>query len=164
MPQTIPGVVFDCNVFWRAFFSRTGVGHECYRLIVEKKVIHFVSSTTVDELVAVLSRPETLSKFTDLDSDDVEEFVRYVVSISSLVRSVPHVFDLPRDVDDEPYIDLAIAADADYLVTSDRDLLDLMFGIDDASKEFRQRFRNIKVVRPDEFLRIIAETGLSLAP
>lgn len=140
------------------------MGHECYRLIVEKKVIHFVSSTTVDELVAVLSRPETLSKFTDLDSDDVEEFVRYVVSISSLVRSVPHVFDLPRDVDDEPYIDLAIAADADYLVTSDRDLLDLMFGIDDASKEFRQRFRNIKVVRPDEFLRIIAETGLSLAP
>jgi putative PIN family toxin of toxin-antitoxin system len=161
MPQTIPRVVFDCNVFWRAFFSGTGVGHECYQLLAEQKVLHFVSTTTVNELIDVLSRAEPLSKFTSLD---VEEFVRYVVSISSFVKTVPHVFNLPRDVDDEPYVDLAIAVDADYIVTSDRDLLDLMTGYDHTSKEFRQRFRQLKIVRPDEFLKIISETGLTLAP
>ena len=164
MPQSIPRVVYDCNVFWRAFFSSSGVGHECYRLLAEKRVLHFASPATVDELIEVLSRADTLSRFPGSNAEDVEEFVRYVVSISSLVKTVPHVFDLPRDVDDELYVDLAVAVEADYLVTFDRDLLDLMTGFDDASKEFRQKFRNIKVVRPDELLKIISETGLSLAP
>lgn len=164
MPQAIPRVVFDCNVFWRAFFSSYGVGHQCYRLLAEKQVLHFVSTATVDELVDALSRAEYLSKFPEFEIDDVEEFVRYVVSISTIIAAVPHVFDLLRDSDDEPYVDLAIAVEADYLVIADRDLLDLMTGFDDASKEFRRRFRHLKIVRPDEFLKIISETGLSLAP
>jgi predicted nucleic acid-binding protein len=77
---------------------------------------------------------------------------------------VPHVFEFARDPKDEAYIDLAAAVAADYLVTFDRDLLDLMTGYDDVSKEFRQRFRQLKVVRPDEFLEIVSETGLSLGP
>lgn len=165
MPQETLRVVFDCNVFWKAFFSRTGAGYWCYRLITDGKVVrHFFSPTTVDELIEVLSREETLEKFPEYDSDDVGEFVRYVVSISKLVRNVPHQVELPRDKDDESYLDLAVAVDADYLVTSDKDLLDLMTRIDTESKQFRQRFRHLKIVRPDEFLKIIFETGLSLEP
>ena len=127
-------------------------------------MLHFVSTTTVDELVNVLSRAEYLSKFPEFGIADVEGFVRYVVSASTLIKNVPHVFDLKRDSNDEPYLDLAIATEADYLVTSDRDLLDLMTGFDAASKEFRQRFRHLKIVRPDEFLKVISETDLSLEP
>ena len=51
---------------------------------------------------------------------------------------------------DEPYLDLAVAAGARYLVSRDRDLLDLM---NDA--QFRQRFPELIVLDPPAFLRAI---------
>ena len=45
-----------------------------------------------------------------------------------------------RDEDDEPYINLAIEVGAQFLVSRDKDLLDLMTSYADDCKEFRQRF------------------------
>ena len=42
-----------------------------------------------------------------------------------LTKDVPSVFTLDRDPKDAKYVDLAIAARADFLVTRDNDLLDL---------------------------------------
>ena len=56
---------------------------------------------------------------------------------------------------------MAVEIDADFIVTWDKDLLDLMIGIDVESKEFRQKFRSLKIVEPIEFLKII-EDRLSL--
>ncbi len=60
-------------------------------------------------------------------------------------------------LDDECYINLAIEAKADYLVSRDRDLLDLMTGHTDVCKDFRRRFRQLKIVEPIEFLRRMEE-------
>ena len=68
-------------------------------------------------------------------------------------RVVPRKFIYERDVDDECYITLAIEAKTDYLVSRDRDLLDLMTGHTDVCKDFRRRFRGLKVVTPIEFLK-----------
>lgn len=56
-------------------------------------------------------------------------------------------------------MNLAIAAEADYLVTRDRDLLDLMIGHSAECKEFRQRFRKIKIIKPKDFMRAIEENA-----
>ena len=72
-----------------------------------------------------------------------------------MVRHVPRVFEYSRDPDDEPYLNLAIAARAAFLVSRDRDLLDLMTGHDAESKQFRQRFRFLKVIEPVGFLNEI---------
>ena len=42
------------------------------------------------------------------------------------IDEVPATYSLPRDPNDEPYLNLAIAANADYLATWDNDMLDLM--------------------------------------
>ncbi len=73
----------------------------------------------------------------------------------SIIRSVPKKFTLSRDADDEPYINLAIESEADYIVTRDNDLLDLMTGYDVESKEFRQRLRPLNIIEPIEFLKIV---------
>ena len=74
---------------------------------------------------------------------------------------MPKEFSYPRDEDDEPYINLAIAAGAGFIISRDRDLLDLMTGHADKCKEFRQRFRPLKVVvEPGEFLKVLEEGGL----
>src|SRR5262245_20948750 len=56
------------------------------------------------------------------------------------------------------YVNLAVAVDADFIVSRDTDLLDLMTGHSDECKEFRQRFRNLKVIQPLEFLAQIARS------
>lgn len=47
-----------------------------------------------------------------------------------------------RDPKDRPYMDLAVAAEANYLITRDKDLLSLMTSHTVAAKEFRQRHQN----------------------
>jgi len=157
-------VVFDCNIYWRALFSPSGVGSKCIKLVQAGRIFCFLSPEILAEITDVLSRQETLRDFPSITSFKIDAFIKDIRSYSTLVEKVPHVFVLDRDPKDEVYVDLAIAVDANYIVTTDRDLLDLMTGFDDASKEFRQRFRNIKIVRPNEFLKIISETGLSFAP
>ncbi len=62
-----------------------------------------------------------------------------------------------RDPKDEKYINLAAAAGAAYIISRDADLLDLMTGFDEESKNFRQKFRLLKVIEPLEFLKIVEE-------
>ena len=45
------------------------------------------------------------------------------------------MFSLARDPDDEPYLNLALTANVDFLVPWDKDLLDLM-----QDEDFRTRF------------------------
>jgi predicted nucleic acid-binding protein len=71
---------------------------------------------------------------------------------------MPKEFSYPRDEDDEPYINLAVAVGADFIVSRDRDLLDLMTGYTVECKEFRQRFRSLKVIEPLEFLKSFEES------
>jgi len=62
------------------------------------------------------------------------------------VRRVPHVYTVERDPDDSPYVNLAIAAGARYLVTRAKDLLGLMSGRSRQSRDFRSRFRQLRIV------------------
>ena len=67
------------------------------------------------------------------------------------LRDAGRLCALARDPKDEPYVDLAAATRARYLVTRDKDLLDLM---DDAA--FRQQFPGLTVIDPATLLRELA--------
>ena len=75
---------------------------------------------------------------------------------------MPESFQFQRDPKDEIIINLAAKAEAQYIVSRDKDLLDLMSGYTDECKEFRQRFKPLKVVEPLEFLRIVKSKESSL--
>ena len=164
MPVRKLRVIFDCNIFWRAFFSRRGIGAECKRLIKDEVILHFISDEIIAELTDVLTRPLSLEKNPDLTIEDVEYFLKEIVSNSLLIKSVSQTFEIHRDIKDEPYVNLAAEIKADFIVTTDNDLLDLMTGIDLESKQFRQRFRGLQIVNPNEFLKVIDEINLALRP
>ena len=63
----------------------------------------------------------------------VEDFLKALRSTAELTDDVPKRFSYPRDIDDEPYLNLAIETEANYLVSRDKDLLDLMTGYDHES-------------------------------
>lgn len=76
---------------------------------------------------------------------------------TTLFRKVPKRFVYPRDPDDEPYLNLAIEAGAQFLVTRDRDLLDLMRANTEEGRDFQRRFRELKILDPVAFLKEIEQ-------
>lgn len=61
---------------------------------------------------------------------------------------MPAVISHSRDPDDEPYLNLALAARAHYLVSRDNGLLDLM-----QNEDFRSRYPELRIVEPIDLLR-----------
>ncbi len=152
-----PRVVFDCNVLLQAAAREKSVAAKCLNLAESGLIQICVSREVLAEAEDVLNRPEIRAHFPDLSDEIVGAFLKRLQNLSVLVRPVPKKFNYPRDEDDEPYINLAIAAGANFIVSRDRDLLDLMTSYADECKEFRQRFRTLKVVEPAEFLKSLEE-------
>ena len=152
-PTEIPAV-FDCNILIQATTNSRNSASACFRLVEAKVVKLFVSEKTLQELEEVLDRDYIKERFKFTD-EVIQEFLDKVRSLAVILKNVPKVFSLPRDVDDEEYINLAAHAEALYIVTRDNDLLDLMTGFDVGSKEFRQKTRPLKIVEPLEFLKIV---------
>lgn len=157
MPEDKIKVIFDCNIIWQSFFFAGGVAAKCKKLADDEKVILFISSEILTEMREVMTRPEFLAKFETVTEAMVEKYLEQLAKKSVFIRSVPKSFALSRDPDDEAYINLAIESEADYIVTRDNDLLDLMTGFSVEAKEFRQKTRPLKIVEPTEFLRIVEE-------
>jgi len=149
--------VFDCMIYLQAAINEKSPAAELFKQVERGSVLLFVSNETLSEIRDVLTRPKALIKYPHLTVEYVEIFLSRVLSKANLLNKIPKRFQYPRDPKDEKYINLAIEAEANYIVSRDNDLLDLMTGIDAESKEFRQRFRFLKVIAPGEFLRIIQE-------
>ena len=145
-------VVFDAIVYLQAVANPAGPSGACFDHVRSGTLALITSSETVAELRGLLARPNIRKKFPHLTDQMAEELVTEVERISTSLDDVPRVFEYPRDPKDEPYINLAIAADADYLTSRDKDLLDLM-----KDREFTTRFPGIRVLDPAALLRKIEE-------
>ncbi len=150
-----PKVVYDCNVFLQGTIKKTGPAVACLALIESGAIELFISTELLDEVRDVLTRPKLQARYSRLTDARAAELIEKLLAQATLIDPVPHKFSYARDPRDEPYINLALAARADYLVSRDRDLLDLMTGHTVECKEFRQRFRMGKVIDPVELLRVL---------
>ena len=79
----------------------------------------------------------------------VEKFLKRVLKKAVFIKIVPAGFKYSRDPKDEKYINLAIEVEADYVISRDKDLLDLMTDISVKGKEFRQKSRTFENCRTD---------------
>lgn len=113
----------------------------------------FVSQETLAEIEDVLSRPELRAHFPGLTDEIAGAFLKRLQTFADFVPRVPKRFSYSRDEDDEPYLDLAIEVNANFIVSRDNDLLDLMTGYTDECKDFRQRYRALRVIEPEDLLK-----------
>lgn len=140
MTRPPPRVVLDSNVVVSALLFSRG------RLSVLRKSWHdarfcpLVSSVTVTELMRVLAYP----KF-KLTADEQRELLADYLPYCAVVQMPvvpPATPDCP-DQYDVPFLELAVAGKASYLVTGDKDLKGLTL-------------RHCAIVAPDEFMRALA--------
>ncbi|MBL8191862.1 MAG: putative toxin-antitoxin system toxin component, PIN family [Acidobacteria bacterium] len=148
-----PRIVLDCMVFLQAAAREKSPARRCLRLAEEHKVQLFISRKIIAEVREVLSREKIRRRFDALTDESVAVFIERVCQAADFVRTAPDHFDYSkRDPKDEPYINLAIEVAADYLVSRDNDLLDLMDWNREAGREFQKRFRFLQIVTPEDFL------------
>lgn len=145
-------VVFDCMVFLQAAISETGPAAEILRQVERRKFSLFVSQEIIEEIRAVFSKPKILKHNPQVTVGFIESFLTRISETATVRDFVPKQFSLSRDPKDEKYINLAVNENVDFLVSRDRDLLDLMTDYSDEAKEFRQRFRGLTVISPAAFL------------
>ena len=145
-------VVFDCMVFLQAS-TRPQV--PAARLFIDHveggDLALYVSDAILDEVRHVLGRPQIRAKNPSLTDEAVEEFFDRIGQVAQKIENVPASFTLACDPDDGPYLNLALAAATDYLVTRDQDMLDLM---QDAG--FRSRYPALIILTPVALLQVLA--------
>jgi putative PIN family toxin of toxin-antitoxin system len=148
--------VFDCMTFLQATGNPTGPAAACLRLLDTGAIALFVSDDILREVENVLSRPKLRQKNPRLTDQSVRKLLDHLAIKATRIESVPANFNFPRDPKDEPYINLAIVSGANYLVTRDNDLLDLMVD-NPGGIGFRARFPALTILDPVAFLADVAK-------
>jgi putative PIN family toxin of toxin-antitoxin system len=146
-----PRVVFDCMVFLQGAGRPAGPARACFHLVDKERVTLCLSAEILAEVRDVLTPPKVLRKFPQLSPEWVTTFLQDVEAKALVLSGVPQAIALERDPKDEPYLNLAVAAKAHYLVSRDLDLLDLM-----KDEDFKGRFPDLLILDPVAFLKEIA--------
>ena len=110
--------LFDINVLVAAFIT-DGACSRFLSLARRGKFKLFTCPVIISELERVLSGKLGAS------SEQVRTAISLVLEAAEMVYPREYVFGLCRDKDDDLVISCALAAEVDYLVTGDKDLLDL---------------------------------------
>ena len=113
-------VVLDTNVVLSTLVYAQGPHAALRHLWQREKCLPLVSRATTEELLRVLAYPEF-----KLTPEVQRELLADYLPYCETVRIPPKAPKTPscRDPFDVPFLQLAVAGKADYLVTSDQDLL-----------------------------------------
>lgn len=130
--------VYDCNVILSGI-GWNGSSRHCLQLVARRRVFLFVTDTILTEYETVI--PKILAE--EMPDMDTHPKLLWIRTKSRLVEPSPLGKRRSRDVKDDIYLAGALAADAQYIVTYDKDLLTL------------EKPLGITVLSPPEFVRRI---------
>jgi len=114
-----------------------------------------VSEPIIREVRDVLNRAEIRRRLPGINDRIVNAFLTKLEAKAILIANVPEEFQYERDPDDEMYINLAIVSNATYLVSWDKDLLDLVTTSTDIARQFRSRYPFVRIMTAAGFDRTI---------
>jgi putative PIN family toxin of toxin-antitoxin system len=147
-------VVYDCNILFQALISKKGPAHRRKEIVEEGRAVLFVSDYVFEEVRDISSRPALRAKFA-LEESQVEAFLADVARLAVHVTQVPDSYRHPSDPKDSHYVNLALVAAAELIVSRDRHLLDLCDPGRPAGRDFTARFPQLRILEPTAFLREI---------
>ena len=153
MNSPAPRAVLDTVVLLQALISARGPAARCVNRLRADGFTHLMSEATSDELSRIFHRPKIRAKYPHVPDSEADGLIAEIMGFSEFVIDPPRVFRVPRDPNDEPFIDLAVAGGAQFIVTwNERRLNYLMNRDTPEGKEFCTRFPSMKIVNPVEFL------------
>lgn len=145
-------VIFDCNVYIQAAAFERGVSAELLRLAEVGRFELLFTRDIIGEVLRVIQYPHIRELNPDLSPERIQALFDRLRYRGTLLRRPRRVFNYARDPKDEPYLDLAAASKADWLLTYDKDILSLASSHSVFAKRFRQLTPALHVAEPVRFL------------
>ena len=146
-----PKAVFDTVILLQAVTNPDGPSWAALAQADSGRIQIVAGDATLKEAEDVLARPSVRKRFATLDDRTAAEFLGVYRGMAEIHVNVPKTVSLERNHKDEPFLDLAVESGATYLVTRDKDMLDLM-----ADPDFTAKYPGLKIVNPVELLRELA--------
>ncbi|MGV3724551.1 MAG: putative toxin-antitoxin system toxin component, PIN family [Actinomycetota bacterium] len=149
-------VVFDTGVVLQAALRPAGPAGRLFALLDERCFELCISEAALTEYQDVLARPAIRRKNPHLTQEWIAAIIARIRACAAVVAEPPNAFVFARDSDDEHVLNLAISAGAKFLITRDRDLLDLMIGADVDALKFREQCPGVSIIDPVAFIGVLA--------
>lgn len=127
-------VVLDTNIFIAAYFNRKSASARIIDLCLDNEHELIFSSRLHKEVELILNNVKAEGEF--------QERIQNIFMNASQVKPTQKVFMVKEDPDDNKFLECALEGKADYLITSDRHLLEL------------GEFAQTKICRPTQFLKL----------
>jgi putative PIN family toxin of toxin-antitoxin system len=109
-----------------------------------------MSQTLLDEVRGIFFRPELQQRLPSLTPRHAADILKKIVELAELLPNVPTRFSLPQHPKDDHLFDLAIQAQADYLVTWESRLLKLQTTDNPDGQRLRQLAPNLTILNPKQ--------------
>ncbi|MBU1753195.1 putative toxin-antitoxin system toxin component, PIN family [bacterium] len=136
--------VVDTNLFVRAMLKGkiTAPLLDAWR---DNKFILIFSEPTIEEIFEVLYRPRIKKAITDNEIEELRNLIEEKRQMGyALLVDPGQKLQVSKDPDDDMFIECAVEAKADYIITGDKeDLLSL------------QKYENIEIISVTKFLEIL---------
>lgn len=130
--------VIDTGVFVSALIRRQGTTGDVLRALRDGRFTAIYTTDIVVEIIDVLGRTQFRTKY-HIEPDDITALVNLIRLRGELVTTTRKVTAC-RDLKDDKFLEAALAAQTDCIVSGDADLLAL------------NPFEDIPILRPSEFL------------
>jgi putative PIN family toxin of toxin-antitoxin system len=135
-------VVLDTNVLVSGLISDHSPPRQLVDAWLDGRYILVTSLYQVQELNHVLAYPRIASRL-GLEEAELDLILAALLSQAEVVTGALQLPGVTRDPKDDPLVACAVEGAADYLVSGDRDLLDL------------GEYENTRVATPREFVEIL---------
>lgn len=133
-----PKVVLDSAVLVSAFLTK-GLCWELVSLCRERANL-YTAEEILQEVRRVLFEKDYIRRHYKYSDEDVEVFLGRLRESVHVIGTLPEVRVVKRDPKDDMIIACAVAAQADYIISRDLDLLDL------------KTYQGIQIVSPEDFI------------
>jgi putative PIN family toxin of toxin-antitoxin system len=135
-------VVLDAVIFVRALINPHG---KWGRLLFEHsdRYVIVLSPEIIKEILSVLYRPSLRRRFSQMAEPVHVRQILAVLERAEVVEPSKRL-SVCRDPDDDKFFECALEAGAEYIVSEDRDILDV------------GEFEGIKTITADEIVRLVS--------
>ena len=134
-------VVLDTNI-WLSGIFWDGEASKIIEKAEKNEFEILISENILSEIVNVITRESKFQKHIINFKTSIEDILRTILSISTLIKTKSTLNIIKSDPKDNIILEAALDGKADYIISYDRDLLNML------------EFREIKIVNPSEFLKI----------
>ena len=138
----MPEVVIDSTVLVSSFLTAKpgGASHELLRFAADGAYTMHLSPAILRETERVLLTRKRLRDHYGYTDEDVRTFITNLAILAEITAEITDIPRVVRDPNDDMVIACAIAVRADYIVSRDKDLLEL------------QRNNGIAILSPEDLL------------